>query len=176
MFWLCLWPARLVSWTIFENEASPYCYLCEIEWWDTGIVQWLECMTQDRKMLNVCPSQAKYPHWEWAPEIILSSYRANKPRTALKGPLNRMVECLSIIWVIRKKICILTLHYRTHMVHYKQLPLHELIYYDDIKTLRASVNAMPRAAIYTALSKPQIYLSVRPWLTQLLSVLEYYLG
>ena len=48
------------------------------------------------------------------------------------------------------------------MVHYKQLPLHELIYYDDIKTLRASVNAMPRAAIYTALSKPQIYLSVRP--------------
>ena len=46
------------------------------------------------------------------------------------------------------------------MVYYKDLPLHELFYYDDMKTLKAAVNAMPRVAVFTALSKPHVYLDV----------------
>lgn len=40
------------------------------------------------------------------------------------------------------------------------MPLHELFYYDDIKTLKAAVNAMPRVAVFSALSKPNVYLDV----------------
>ena len=55
------------------------------------------------------------------------------------------------------------------MVYYKDLPLHELFYYDDIKTLKAAVNAMPRVAVFTALSKPHVYLDVSNVWAQYLS-------
>lgn len=49
---------------------------------------------------------------------------------------------------------------RENIRYYKELPLHELFYYDDVKSLRAAVNAAPRVAVYTALTKPHVYLQV----------------
>lgn len=55
----------------------------------------------------------------------------------------------------------ITICFRENIRYYKELPLHELFYYDDVKSLRAAVCAAPRVAVYTALNKPHIYLQVK---------------
>ncbi|KAF6022746.1 ORC3 [Bugula neritina] len=60
--------------------------------------------------------------------------------------------------------------FHNEVVHFKKLPLHELFYYDDIKTLKSAVNALPRVALFTALSKPHVYLHDVPKLESSQSV------
>ncbi|XP_067942271.1 origin recognition complex subunit 3-like [Watersipora subatra] len=48
--------------------------------------------------------------------------------------------------------------FSAELEHHRQLPLYELFYYENIKSLKAAINAMPRVAVFSALSKPNMYI------------------
>ena len=51
--------------------------------------------------------------------------------------------------------------FRTYLLRSEATVLYEVLYYDDIATVKHHLNAAPRSAIHQALSNPAHYLQVR---------------
>ena len=51
--------------------------------------------------------------------------------------------------------------FRTHLLKSESVVLYEVLYYDDVATVKHHLNAAPRSAIHQALSNPAHYLQVR---------------
>ncbi len=49
---------------------------------------------------------------------------------------------------------------RKHLVSPVSLPLHEVIYYNDVGVVRCHINGSPRSTIQSALNKPDTYIPV----------------